>query len=319
MKRKGFTLVELLVVIAIIALLMGILMPALAKVRQIAYRMTCGTNLSGLHKAIVIYASDNDEEYPVAGGRSAKWGAARSILDWQGDNRKEAYGDKDDTIVTISSCLYLLIKYADMSPKQFVCRGDTGTIDWKIEQEEDPIIDGFAEAWDFGDSPGDNCSYSYHLPFDVPITMISRPGCPLAADRNPYLDPTAHLYLEGKNSGEEPPYWDSDIGYVDDDRTGNASAHQRESQNVLFNDGSVNSEKFPNCGVENDNIWKNWDGGTPDDMTPITMVEPSPEDKETGLKAPAPVATVPIDETRIRPGKGHVWSEEDSYLVGEVK
>ena len=69
MRKKGFTLVELLVVIAIIALLMGILMPALARVRQIAYRMVCGTNLSGIGKAVLLYANDNEEEFPKAGGR----------------------------------------------------------------------------------------------------------------------------------------------------------------------------------------------------------------------------------------------------------
>ena len=69
MKRQGFTLVELLVVIAIIALLMGILMPALSRVRQIAFRTTCGTNLSGIGKAMLIYANDYQDELPKAGGR----------------------------------------------------------------------------------------------------------------------------------------------------------------------------------------------------------------------------------------------------------
>ncbi|MHC4114802.1 MAG: type II secretion system protein, partial [Planctomycetota bacterium] len=59
MKRKGFTLVELLVVIAIIALLMGILMPALAKVKQLAARMVCGSHLSGIGKAMLVYANDH--------------------------------------------------------------------------------------------------------------------------------------------------------------------------------------------------------------------------------------------------------------------
>ncbi len=67
MKKKGFTLVELLVVIAIIALLMGILMPALARVRMIAYRMVCGSNLSGIGKALLLYAGDSQESYPMPG------------------------------------------------------------------------------------------------------------------------------------------------------------------------------------------------------------------------------------------------------------
>lgn len=80
MKKKGFTLVELLVVIAIIALLMGILMPALARVRQIAFRMVCGTNLSGIGKAMLIYSNDYDDELPRAGGRNSVW--AGMIPQW---------------------------------------------------------------------------------------------------------------------------------------------------------------------------------------------------------------------------------------------
>ena len=76
-QRKGFTLVELLVVIAIIALLMGILMPALARVRQLAFRLTCGTNLSGIGKAMLIYANDYEDELPRAGGRNATWGTTQ--------------------------------------------------------------------------------------------------------------------------------------------------------------------------------------------------------------------------------------------------
>jgi prepilin-type N-terminal cleavage/methylation domain-containing protein/prepilin-type processing-associated H-X9-DG protein len=58
--ENGFTLIELLVVIAIIALLMGILMPALQKVKEKAQDTVCKTNLSNIGLGITMYLQDND-------------------------------------------------------------------------------------------------------------------------------------------------------------------------------------------------------------------------------------------------------------------
>ena len=46
------------------ALGMGILMPALARTRQVAFRMVSATNLSGIGKSLLIYANDYDDEFP---------------------------------------------------------------------------------------------------------------------------------------------------------------------------------------------------------------------------------------------------------------
>ena len=59
--RRGFTLIELLVVISIIALLIGILLPALGQVRRSAEQTTCGTRLHSFGIAVHAYAADNDD------------------------------------------------------------------------------------------------------------------------------------------------------------------------------------------------------------------------------------------------------------------
>jgi prepilin-type N-terminal cleavage/methylation domain-containing protein len=60
MERRAFTLIELLVVIAIIALLMGILMPTLQRVKDQAKRTHCAANVRTLSLAWTIYSDEND-------------------------------------------------------------------------------------------------------------------------------------------------------------------------------------------------------------------------------------------------------------------
>ena len=238
MKRKGFTLVELLVVIAIIALLMSILMPALARVRELAQRVVCGTNCSGIVKAMLVYGNDTETgRFPRAGGIATTWGSAVDI------NAQGVW-----TSATISSSLYLLIAFDYTSAKQFVCKSDPLVSEFKGGNAEDFV--------DFG-SPVNHNSYAYHMPYagtnNVSYVMsgASDTGMAVIADRNPFVlvvDPQTQELAKLANNSEN---------------------HQGDGQNVAYVDAHVKFMDTPACGQSEDNIYS---VGNPDNYQGIDSV-----------------------------------------------
>jgi len=147
MRRKGFTLIELLVVIAIIALLVSILMPSLAKAREMAKRAGCAMNLSNAGKAVAIYMAANDQKQPYKEGT---------------DIATATGSDLTEAAASVTANMYLLVKDGQ-SLKSFVCPSDMTVKQYgDLSTETDDVT----ADWDFRpeDSGNDRASYGWAAP-----------------------------------------------------------------------------------------------------------------------------------------------------------
>ena len=301
MKKKGFTLIELLVVIAIIAMLLAILMPALNKVKKIAQRVVCGTNLKGLGTAHVVYANEYRDSYAIQ-GKGTRQVLGSSTTDWY--NKAKVWSDTQT--ITVGASLYLLVREADVSPKSFICpSGDQKEFSGKAPTSVNPQPD-ITDLWDFGaangttnwaagagdEGPTKTVSYAYHMPYAMGQTGALSTGAKstyaasgsntaafaLMADRNPWLDAkltgragaTADNYMNAAyllGSGANPAVTDAmDWSTISPRWTiqlANAYSHSREGQNVLFGDGHSEYTTRSDVGVTNDNIYTSFGAPNP--------------------------------------------------------
>lgn len=253
-----------------------------------SYRMSCGTNLSEIGKAMLIYANDYDGRLPVAGGDGTVWGP--QLEDWAAEERSDAFGLGPDGAggqATISSSLYLLVRYMELPLERFVCREDRRVR--PFDPNEYPAAHGRAPAvWDFGPDPVRHCSYAYHLPYaSHALTTTSEPGMAVAADRNPWIDGPFWDATDFSRFEPAPPLSD---GTMQQARYGNSIPHKLDGQNVLFLDSHVEFARQSCCGLEDENIYTRWNEGDKWRGTPPEPYDSTPADERDSLLVNDPAA-----------------------------
>jgi len=197
--RKAFTLIEMLVVIAIIAILAALLMPAISRAREEAYKASCISNVHQVGLYLQSYRTDNKRTEPVPGlrydyGRSPSWGI--NVGDLGGDARDDWAYDSSLSIARLYPA------YAD-TQEVFQCPAMDSPVDFTQDDAS-----GLGVLMDFD---GDPNTAEYRI--ESEIEYLTQTGISQLNDPDYLIDP--HTPLQSRTAriiyGDGP-----DLEYVGD-------------------------------------------------------------------------------------------------------
>jgi prepilin-type N-terminal cleavage/methylation domain-containing protein len=294
-RRKGFTLIELLVVVAIIALLISILLPSLARAREITKRAVCASNLRGIGQGMKVYANDNRDWFPTSPFQESGTSNAMAVnfIGNMAYNYTTQLTDNERENAHPSRSLFMLVIDGSCTAKQFICpsAGDSeDDMRNKVSNTETACQPG-VNRFDFKGYP--YVSYGYQLPFGPKAKPNENldPRMAILADKGPFfeadqedsstgttpdttaaLNAGAEIKLKGYSSA-------SDVLKAANDawKNYNSKNHSQEGENVMFLDSHVDFVKKPIVGVNYDNIYTR-QGENYDLLT--SLLGTTPKDKE---------------------------------------